>query len=231
MLSNLLACFRAQTFNSFAKLFVCDDANQYAQCDSPDLWLQSRGDRFPSLPHKYNHLARRAILDWGADVLSIWEDDDVFLPWHLANVASAVTCGIRFVRTPMVYSNYALPKDGSTQLEGAEGRFHSSWSFTTELYTQVGGWPTTKRLDFDQQLGGMLNEADPLTGNTERVLKTLRPSYVYRWGCGGWNGSQYGEDQYQTLWEELAQKPAPYIGIPPVAFDPETVAIYSRLTQ
>ena len=34
----------------------------------------------------------------------------------------------------------------------ANGRFHASLAFRREIFDRIGGWPLTKRGDFDQQL-------------------------------------------------------------------------------
>lgn len=232
LLGNSIACFLAQETQPHVqtRLFILDDAAQF-RCQKTEKWeIESTGARFQNLPDKYNHLAAKAIY-WGADVLTIWEDDDVFLPWHLANAVFAVAHGVKFVRTRHVYSNYALPKNGSTQLEGAAGRFHSSWSFTTKAFSEVGGWPRTSRLDFDQQLNGKLCDLDPLIegGRTADVLGCLRPSYVYRWGNNTYHGSQSGEAGFKALWDDLGTRPAPFVEVPTIRFDDETKAIYSKL--
>jgi hypothetical protein len=36
--------------------------------------------------------------------------------------------------------------------EDATGRFHASLAFRREIFDRIGGWPLTKRGDFDQQL-------------------------------------------------------------------------------
>jgi hypothetical protein len=41
---------------------------------------------------------------------------------------------------------------GKHELEDATGRFHASLAFRREVFDRIGGWPLTKRGDFDQQL-------------------------------------------------------------------------------
>ncbi len=41
---------------------------------------------------------------------------------------------------------------GRLEQEDATGRFHASLAFRREIFDRIGGWPLTKRGDFDQQL-------------------------------------------------------------------------------
>jgi hypothetical protein len=232
LLGNTIACFLAQATDIESRLFILDDAAQFRNQKADRFEIESTPWRYGKLSDKHNHLAATAIA-WGADVLTVWDDDDVFLPWHLANAGLAISRGVSFVRTPRVYSNSGLPKDGSTQLKDATGLFHSSWSFTVAAFNAVGGYPKTGRLDFDQQLNRKLCEIDPVTPNspTERVLAQLRPSYVYRWGNGQYNVSQAGEGGFKVLWDKLGRLPAPFIESPNIVFDAETTAIYDRLVK
>ncbi len=230
LLANTIACFLAQETEMESRLFILDDAGQFRNQKADRFEIESTPWRYGKLSDKHNHLAATAIA-WGADILSVWDDDDVFLPWHLANAGLAISSGVSFVRTPQVHSNTGLPKDGSTLLKGATGMYHSSWSFSVTAFKAVGGYPNTERLDFDQQLNRKLCEIDPITPNspTERILAQLRPSYVYRWGNGQYNVSQAGEGGFKALWDELGRLPASYMDAPNIEFDAETVAIYDRL--
>ena len=62
--------------------------------------------------------------------------------------------------------------------ELAAGRFHGSIAFSRRAFAQVGGWPLTKRADFDQQLMARLGELNITCDPCENHV----PSYIYRWG-------------------------------------------------
>ena len=225
LLESALACFTHQDYDpARRRLFIWDDANQFDSHDGSDWEVISTEERFSDLPAKYNALSKRAM-DWGADVLAIWEDDDVFLKWHLAQIGDACgNRGVHFFRLPQVYSNYALPK-GVVQLEGADGRFHSSWAFTVQAFHAIGGWPKTPRLDFDQQIGSKLRAFDPQPA----FNPFYKPSYVYRWGNGLFHGSQAGEEGFAELWKRVGDLPAPKQGIAKPVFDEETLRIWETV--
>jgi len=225
-LANAAACFQAQNYpEDLHRLFILDDAVQFADARWSNFVLQTSATRLPHLPAKYNLLAEMAIEEYQPDILAVWEDDDVFLPWHLMTIATVYLEGGRFIRPPFVYSNYGCAK-GSVVKEDSSGRFHSSWAFTCDLFREVGGYPTTGALLFDQQFGAALRQRDPYS----RVpLYGLQPSYVYRWGNGVYHGSQAGDAGYADLWERLGKLPAPYVGELHPQFDEETRLLFDLL--
>jgi len=62
--------------------------------------------------------------------------------------------------------------------EDASDRFHGSLAFRHEIFDCIGGWPLTKRGDFDQQLIARLNAIEP-PGDP---CQFADPSYIFRWG-------------------------------------------------
>lgn len=245
-LPNAAACFVNQDIHKTGyqangvecRMFVLDDANQYTtqafHRPSPHgccfIDVLSHSSRYPSLPEKYQALVDLANM-WGADAYVIWEDDDVFLPWHLSNIVRAFENGVRYYRTPEVYSNYNEQKQGM-HFEGAAGRFHSSWAFTRDVYEEIGGYAglldapsdqaPTKHLNFDQRIGARLRVADP----NPPIDETYFPAYVYRWGNSTYHGSAFGDWGYADLWAELGRRPAPFIGKLDPQFDTETEVLW-----
>jgi hypothetical protein len=219
-------------------LFILDDANQYTSelIQRPSdpgfctITIKSQNDRLPSLPEKYQALVDLAN-NWDADAYVIWEDDDVFLPWHLSNIHHALESGVQFYRHPKVWSTYGQHKRGMI-MENAAGRFHSSWAFTRELYEKVGGYmglidspnsvTPTKQLNFDQRMGAALAAVDHLGIGD----KAYCPSYVYRWGNSTYHGSAHGDSGYATLWAHLGREPAPFQGRLKPNFDSETEILW-----
>lgn len=90
LLSNTLACFAAQD-HADRYMLILDDAGQITP-QSGDRWrLVSTADRCTSLPAKYNAMlaiAANWCPDW--DAVAVWDDDDVYLPWHLSAAAAAM---------------------------------------------------------------------------------------------------------------------------------------------
>jgi hypothetical protein len=62
--------------------------------------------------------------------------------------------------------------------EDATGRFHASLAFRREAFERIGGWPLTKRGDFDQQLIARLTAIEA-PGDPCQLDS---PSSIFRWG-------------------------------------------------
>jgi len=223
LLRNAIACFNEQNYPSDrCELIVLDDAAQFEPSTQGNVTVISINDRFANLPLKFNHLVSLTR----GDVIAVWEDDDIFLPWHLKAVADCYqeggSCG--FYVSENVWSTYGQEL-GEVQLENAAGRFHSRWRFTRSLFDQVGGYPETGQLAFDQFFGSSLKAA----GGSRFYGESSRPSYVYRWGNGYWHGSQKGDVGFSSLWDYVGSLPAEFQGLVDPKFDEETTKIINHL--
>ena len=226
-LRNAIACFVSQT-HSNKRLLILDDAGQHTACDYPaEGWrLLSQSDRYPNLPAKLNAMAAMAP---EADILAVWEDDDIYLPHHLASIADAYagTDPGAYFAPSRVLSTYNMPF-GRTRLEGAAGRFHGSWAYTRRLWESLGGYELADRLDFDQHMGRRCQMAAPIIHYDETGLgRTFGPSYVYRWANGVYHGSQAGEEGYAGLWRQLDELPYEQVERTGALMDDETRFIYA----
>lgn len=136
LLENAIACFLAQDYPANRReLIILDDAGQFPASHGPNWRLISLPSRFRSLAEKYNALAG---LSQG-EYLVVWEDDDIYLPWHLSAHATALQRG-EYSKPSRIWSHTG---DGLNE-EQAAGRFHGSIAFSRRVFVQVGGWPLTK---------------------------------------------------------------------------------------
>jgi hypothetical protein len=238
LLANAIACFEAQTYPlSRRKLIVLDDAGELRNtlAYSRGWRIASMAERFSSLPAKYNHLA---MLGDRADICVVWEDDDIYLPWHLTAVVASMnprvhhgiirdvdTPGPQWAHPSCVWSLYG----GELHQEGAAGRFHASLAFRREALAKVGGWPETPRADFDQQLIGKLRGLGPPGDPCDNYP----PSYVFRYGStGDYHGQHVMRGGDDTGWydriPERARAVERGLVIEP-KLDAETRALFEKL--
>ncbi|MEO8487531.1 MAG: glycosyltransferase [Betaproteobacteria bacterium] len=227
LLRNSIACFVAQTYPNRV-LVILDDAGQHAAQDCPaERWrLMSQSDRYPNLPAKLNALAAMVP---EADILAVWEDDDIYLPHHLAAIAEAASgCDeAAFFAPDRVLSTYRMPR-GRTQEENAMGRFHASWAYTRRLWDSLGGYEAGDRLDFDQRMGARCRASAGFTCYDQTdAIRRFGPSYAYRWGSGPYNGSQAGEEGYASLWRQLDEVPSGPVESTGPRMDEETRLIHA----
>lgn len=179
LVGNSIACFEAQTClndrGSDFRLVVYDDTDFFQSTCGTNWDLLSESNRHPTLSAKYNHMA--AVLAPDVDAYIVWEDDDIYLPWHVESCVAALERG-PWVHPSKVLSLYT----GKAREEGAAGRFHASLAFHREALEAVGGWPDTARADFDQQL---IRNLRSRFGPPADPLDDFPPSYVFRWASTG----------------------------------------------
>lgn len=210
------------------KLLILDDAGQIESQDHGSWQVISTPERFPSLPGKYNAmLTAEGIIGmaqrdrWNA--VAVWDDDDIYLPWHLSAAAEALVSGAPSAKPSQVWSLY---NSEVPFLEDATGRFHGSLVVSVERLRQIGGWIQTRRADFDQQqiaaCGSARDTLPPSPGNA--------PSYVFRWQsteanhCQGLMSSPGNEDWY----DRYLQTDRTPVGEVVPRFDAETATLISK---
>jgi hypothetical protein len=248
LVANALACFLAQDYKGGrTKLLVLDDLGQYIPTYLGGLFsweVLSVNKRYESLPAKYNAmLVHEGIIaqagklpTWpGAcywDAIAVWDDDDIYLPWHLSAAVKALqNSDAGSVKPSTIWSLYrpdGAVGDGPWQESGA-GRFHCSLVVRTQRILDVRGWIQTPRADFDQQqITACGPAADMIPYSPDQT-----PSFVYRWGttkvqhCSSLMKSPSNTDWYTNF--QPADKSESVILEP--KFDQETERVYDQLIQ
>jgi len=219
LLANALACYLAQDYPADRReLIILDDAGQYFPTTQSNWELISLSRRFRSLPEKYNALAGLAK----GEILVVWEDDDIYLPWHISAHVRALSTGLGYSKP----SKVQFYSDERLQTDSASGRFHASIAFRREWLDRVPGWPLTLRGDFDQQLMARLAQLAPVAD----PLETHPPSYVFRWeSTGDYHGSAFMASSDDEEWYGLAAhevEPVGKIQLQPV-FDDHTIKCFA----
>ena len=240
LLANAVACFLAQTHDD-KKLIVCDDSGESPYQREAD-WQVIPSAPYASLPDKYNAMARYAIKCYNPDAFAVFEDDDVYFPDYLANHVKALqTESVRGF--PCLWSHCSWCwTDGSGGPNGGElrredtghGRLHGCLAFSRELFEQTGGWPTTRRMDFDLQMLALLrvtSPADPCQFGPSQ--------YFFRWASTGQpHGQAYCSGPDDEGWMQKAQTSInarlgpvrPLLPLRP-AMDAETARLYAASLQ
>ncbi|CAN5494508.1 hypothetical protein BH11PLA2_BH11PLA2_22660 [soil metagenome] len=180
------------------ELIVLDDAGQYGD-QAGDCWrIVSSPVRFRTLGEKRN--ASAAMVSPDVDAYCVWDDDDIYLPWHMSVAVTA-----------LADADYTIPsvvlidKKDHLQRKVNQGLFHGAWSFRRKSFDQVCGYPFIQSGQ-DQGLlkrfkKANLRRADPIQCDP-------RPSYVYRWFTAhNLHISAMGSDGY----ERLRRQPLPAV--------------------
>ncbi len=247
LLANAIACFLRQDYPIHRRqLLILDDAGQFTEAierdgrcrwsmatpkDKGEWDVISEPDRYSSLPAKYNALLAKADFHYPqTDAFVVWEDDDVYFPHHLSAHAKALEHG-EWSKPSRVLSTYP----GYPDNEAAAGRFMASIAFSRALAERVGGWPITKRADFDQQFMSVLGDAAGPPVDTLDYSPNQIPGYCFRWrGSGSWHGQEFMRSPDDEQWYDLAaQNTGP---IRPVSrliprLDADTIAVTREVMQ
>lgn len=173
LLADSIECFNRQTYPlQKRELIILDDAGQYEEQAGPGWWLLSVGKRFRTLGEKRN--ASAALVSADVDALAVWDDDDVYLPWHLEQAAEVLQAGADWSRPDRLWVDH--PKQFKPKM--ARGLFHAAWIFTRDAFIRAGGYPAMQSGQ-DQKLGGRLRRAGAAFASP---TPAGRASFVLRWG-------------------------------------------------
>jgi len=172
-------------------LIILDDGGSFESQNGPGWSLFSEPRRYPTVGAKFAAVADLAIAS-GADALALFEDDDLYFPWHLS--AAAEVLKVADVSAPSV----VLADDGGrVKYSDAIGRHHGAWAFRREIYEAAGGYAAEINEGFDSQLLRKMQAAGAITGDPVKVSPI---SYLYRWFSAGYsNGSAAGPSIYEAM--------------------------------
>lgn len=207
LLGNAIALFERQRYKN-CELVILEDSGELDSAAGDGWRIVSLSRRMPSLSEKYNFLADLAR----GDVFVVWEDDDVFLPDHIANHVAALQsnwdCGASIPFQVLSLHSKGLAdaeRDPVPFLETKDARMHGSMAMTRARCEAVGGWPESSIVNdgemFDARLIGNL------TGTG--VVDTCQfgpPQFVFRWGSTGAYHAQgwMGDDNWYARVGERA---------------------------
>ena len=140
LLSRSIACFEHQTYED-RYLLIVDDIGQY-NTQHGDRWsLISFNQRILSLGEKNNVCASMAPR--GVKYYAKWDDDDIYMPWHLEGLVRAMEQGGELVQ-PRHAVDYWFDRWVQTETFSKKDPdhycYHGCWGYTRELFARVGGY-------------------------------------------------------------------------------------------
>jgi glycosyltransferase involved in cell wall biosynthesis len=241
LLANAVACYLSQDYPlERRELIILDDYGQYENKSYDGYQVVSVSRRYVSFWEKRcatAALGRNLGENKSPDVYCAWDDDDVYMPWHITAHIEALKVrrrgrdAVAYSHPMKIFSTYGRV----LHEEDGRGRFEGSFAFTRRAYEKADGWPVTKRGGGDQIFIGRLEKA--CGGKIDDPCEGYAPSYVYRWEStnsnhsSGYHKSFDDEEWYDRYAREanFDDEGASRIVLP--QFDAETKQIYSLVDQ
>ncbi|MGQ9822762.1 MAG: glycosyltransferase family 2 protein [Thermogutta sp.] len=173
-LAEVIESFLRQTYPA-RELVILDDAGQYdpAACDHlPGVKLVTTRHRFRTLGEKRN--ASAALPSPDCKAYAVWDDDDIYLPWHLEAMAAVFQAGYPWSLPAEVW----IDRTTHLKRKNTGGLFHGSWGFTREAFLAVGGYPAM-RSGQDPALAARFRHAGiKAVSPSELVMQTSQPCAI-----------------------------------------------------
>ncbi len=192
-LFDAIYCFLKQSYID-KQLLICDDTGSYQPLAYKGVQVVPVSKTFHTLPEKYNAMV--GMSDPDTSIFAVWEDDDLYTPWHLKSIAA--TLGL--FNGPVAYHHQQVISDDGEKmrLEPTGGRFHASLAFNRECFEETGGWKVTPEASFDLQY---ISRLAPFVQRSYQ-----EPSYYFRWGQSfGYHGQSAMQGYHDKEWTEKAR--------------------------
>ncbi|MCK4283144.1 MAG: glycosyltransferase family 2 protein [Candidatus Brocadiae bacterium] len=184
-LRDAIACFLLQDYSGEKRLLILNDAPVPLLTGPhlPFVQVRNAPTRYPTLGHK-----RQALLELAeTPLVAHWDDDDLYLPWHLRQCVSALLerggppaqCGTGCVKPGAAWWGVG-PREGFELRGPCHNVFEGQMVFGRRRALELGGYPPkvsgqAKALLAKFRKAGELYAWNP----ADRDI-----SYIYRWAGG-----------------------------------------------
>jgi|GEM_PF-1364508 len=138
LVNESIALFLQQDYPHKELVIVNDCPGQILSCEIPGIRVFNYRPKFKTLGEKRNATARHAH----GDILANWDDDDVYLPWHLTTIYESMwLTGAHFFR-PAQFLAYWGEESLHDNYTKPDWNAHASIAISRTLWEGVGGYPT-----------------------------------------------------------------------------------------
>lgn len=173
-----IACFLQQSALAQASLLIYNQHRVPLQIEHPRIRVVNEAPPAGSL--RYIRQRMLELSDPSADLIHWWDDDDLYLPWHLEDCLTHIGANVAWKPATNWFSTE------NTTFSRARNSFEGSWVFSAG-YLRASSIEThpeyTDHPVFRQTTDAGLLATTELAGRT---------SYIYRWAIGTEHVSGYG---------------------------------------
>jgi len=223
-LKRALWCFLEQDYpKDKCELIILDDAGQYDNCVGDNWELVSINRRFSSVGSKRN--ASISLISTDSDVVAIWDDDDIYMPWtlraHAAALESADLSRPSVVLDDTNMNGLWYKDKVKLTVPNKCDIFHGACAYRVDVFKAVGWYPDLSSGEDKDLLARMEY------GRIKSAISTPDdiPYYVFNRNCGLYHIS-WASHEYHKL-----EKPNKYISsLVAEPYDVDYQGIISDLT-
>jgi hypothetical protein len=194
--SEALACFLQQTEISNATLLIYNQHPQPLLFDHPRVRVVNEAVSYSSLRQIRQRM--HELADPAADLIHWWDDDDLYLPWHLEDCMRNIGDNVAWKPA----SSWFL--EGDEQYSRHINQFEGSWVFRADYLKRA---PIDTHPAYTDHPVIMQTREAGLLATTELGDNT---SYIYRWNTGtvhlSWQPGGSEEEQAASIanWRRLS---------------------------
>lgn len=173
-----LACFLQQSAISHATMLIYNQHSEPLVFEHPRVRIVNESGPPVSLRHIRQRM--HELADPTADLIHWWDDDDLYLPWHLRDCLDNIGDDSAWKPASSWYSR------SNTEFTLSRNRFEGSWIFRAGYLKKA---PLHTHPEYTDHPVILQTEEAGLIRTTELGDLT---SYIYRWDIGTQHLSQYG---------------------------------------
>jgi hypothetical protein len=179
-----LSCFLQQTKIADATLLIYNQHKRPLSFDHPRVRVVNESGRQQSLRQIRQRMCELA--DPSADLIHWWDDDDLYLPWHLEDCTNNIGGNVAWKPASCWFLNEG-------RYERQKNRFEAAWAWRADYLRRA---PIDTHRTYSDHPVILQTEEAGLLATTELGDNT---SYIYRWNTGAEHISTYpvsdGEEQ------------------------------------
>jgi len=180
LLEEAIESFLRQDYTGRKELVILNDMpGQELIYDHPEVRIINFSERITPLGKKFNDCLE--LCD--GDVLFVWDDDDIYLPWRLSFSINNMKNGIFHTMNAF----FELGRDEA--LKAGRNFFHCNLAFERALLVDAGLYAEKDNRSLDIEFMERL-------GVQSQHIEEENYFYIYRWsGTGSYHGSQWDDSK------------------------------------
>jgi glycosyltransferase involved in cell wall biosynthesis len=189
-LEEAIFSFLTQDYQGEKELIVLNDyGEQTLIFNHPQVRIVNLLEQIRPLGAKFNCTASLAT----GDLLAIWEDDDIYLPWRLSY-------SVEHLNEHRIYHTAsAWFEEDAHKLVPSRNLYHCNLLMSREVFRSVGSYSEVRDSGAIDVL--LFDELRKRYGTITQEIADENRFYIYRWGTsgGGYHASGWGSGDVSEL--------------------------------